>query len=151
QNDVRTASPAVFLRQKIPFLDCNSWLDLTLSRMEGKQRLNRARCGSFGDAEGRTMATQKCFWSRAAGWCLTGFVALFAFSMSGCSDGFILSLQPFYVEADQEADSRLVGSWTDKEDGVTFVFEPGGGKEYEAVVKEMEDGRELSSNFEVHL
>ena len=76
--------------------------------------------------------------------------------MSSCDDsdegnGFVLSLQPFYTEADLDCDPGLVGSWTDKEGDVTFSFEQGKGPDYRLVVQERNDGEESSAEFEAHL
>ena len=67
------------------------------------------------------------------------------------TNGFALSLQPFYTPPDLEVDQGLVGSWTTQEGDLTFSFEQGEGKEYKIVVKETGGGRESSAQFEGHL
>lgn len=73
--------------------------------------------------------------------------------ISGCDDGggFVLSLQPFYTPADLESDQALLGAWTTPEGDVTLNFEQGERQKYRVVVKEKDEGRESSAEFEAHL
>ena len=73
--------------------------------------------------------------------------------MAGCdeSNGFALSLQPFYTPTDVEVDQGLIGAWTTQEGDVRFRFEPGEGKLYKVVVTETGGGKESSAEFEAHL
>ena len=73
--------------------------------------------------------------------------------MSACDDGggFVLALEPFYTPADLQSDQALVGAWATTEDDATFNFEPGEGQKYRVVVKEKDEGRESSAEFEAHL
>lgn len=73
--------------------------------------------------------------------------------MSACDDGggFVLSLEPFYTPADLQSDQALLGAWTTTEGDATFNFEPGEGQKYRVVVKEKDEGRESSAEFEAHL
>jgi hypothetical protein len=93
-------------------------------------------------------------WSRLLG------AALAAWSIvaSGCdSDGplFVMSLQPAYTQLDLEADSRLNGMWSDKDGDVAFSFaqgtEEGKQNEYKLVVKEKDEERQLSGEFEARV
>jgi hypothetical protein len=80
-------------------------------------------------------------------------LAVGSLMMSGCDDGggFVLSLEPSYTPADLESDQALVGAWTTTEGDATFTFEQGEGQEYRVVVKEKDEGRESSAEFEAHL
>ena len=91
-------------------------------------------------------------------WLMAAAVVLVSVVLSGCdSEGnpFLMSLAPFYLAADVEADSRLAGSWRDKDGEVAFEFEPVGEKgkesEYKVSVKEIGADKELPGEFEVHL
>jgi hypothetical protein len=87
------------------------------------------------------------------------FVMLWAFgaatlALSGCDDisnPLVVSLQPFYTDADVETDARLIGSWTNAEGEVTFTFEPGQESGYKLTVREKDGEREATSEFEAHL
>ena len=79
---------------------------------------------------------------------LTGFVTV------GCdapANPFVMSLQPLYTKSDLETDRRLPGVWTDKDGEVTFSFEEGTDQQYQLTIKESEEGRDLSGEFEAHL
>jgi hypothetical protein len=81
-------------------------------------------------------------------------LVLVGFTAAGCEDSgnpFVVSLHPFYMEVDLEAEPGLTGSWRDKEGDVSFTFEEGTEKEYTLVVKEREGGQETSGEFEAHL
>src|SRR5579863_6049992 len=89
---------------------------------------------------------------------LVAVLAVASFVPAGCDSGgnpFVVSLQPFYTEIDLEADSRLNGTWSDKEGDVTFSFEQGTEsgkeKEYKMVVTEKDGTRELSGEFDVRV
>lgn len=73
--------------------------------------------------------------------------------MSGCDDGggFVLSLQPSYTPADLEPNPALLGAWTTTEGDATFNFEQDERQKYRVVVKEKDEGRESSAEFEAHL
>lgn len=73
--------------------------------------------------------------------------------MSGCDDGggFVLSLEPYYTPADLDSDQALLGAWTTTEGDATFNFEQGERQKYRVVVKEKDEGRESSAEFEAHL
>lgn len=94
--------------------------------------------------------------SRRSIWLIGAMLALTSVVASGCdSDGspFVMSLEPFYTPVDLEADSRLQGTWKDKEGDVTFSFEEGPEKrqekEYKLVVKEKDGEQEASGEFDV--
>lgn len=94
-----------------------------------------------------------CKWSRQR-WVLGLVVAFASFAPAGCDDTgnpFVLSLQPLYTKMDLETDSQLPGTWIDKDGEISFTFERGADKEYQLTVKEKEDGKELSGEFETHL
>jgi hypothetical protein len=85
-------------------------------------------------------------------------LALTSVVPSGCdSDGspFVMSLEPFYTPVDLEADSRLQGTWKNKEGDVTLSFEEGPDKrqekEYKLVVKEKDGEQEASGEFDVRV
>jgi len=81
-------------------------------------------------------------------------LALISAAAAGCDDSgnpFVVSLQPFYTNADLEADPALIGTWKDKEGDVSFTFEVGTEKEFTLVVKEREGEQETSGEFEAHL
>jgi hypothetical protein len=91
-------------------------------------------------------------------WLLVAALALGSIVATGCDgDGalFVVSLQPVYTQLDLEADSRLNGTWSDKEGDVTFSFEQGteNGKEneYKLVVKEKNGEQEESGEFEARV
>jgi hypothetical protein len=91
-------------------------------------------------------------------WPLGVALALGSIVATGCdSDGipFVTSLQPFYTRLDLQADSRLTGTWSDKEGDVTFSFEErkeeGKQKEYKLVVKEKGGEQEVSGEFEARV
>ena len=90
---------------------------------------------------------------RGKHWFLGMALAISSLAMSGCNDssGFAMSLEPFYTPEDLQLDKGLEGSWTTEDGDVTFSFEPGNGKEYNAVVKEREGERRTSAEFEAHL
>ena len=80
-------------------------------------------------------------------------LALGGLMMGGCEDsgGFVLSLEPSYMPANLESDQALLGAWTTTEGDATFNFEQGEGQKYRVVVKEKDEGRESSAEFEAHL
>jgi hypothetical protein len=91
-------------------------------------------------------------------WLMGVAVVLVSVVPSGCdSDGnpFVMSLEPFYLATDVEADSRLAGSWRDKDGEVAFEFEPSGEKgkesEYKLSVKEIGADKELPGEFDACL
>ncbi len=87
-------------------------------------------------------------------WAIGMALALVSLVAAGCDDSrnpFVVSLQPFYVKADLEADPGLVGTWSDTEGDVNFTFEAGAEKEYTLMVKEREGEQETSGEFQVHL
>lgn len=95
--------------------------------------------------------------SRRSIWLIGAVLALTSIP-SGCdSNGnpFVMSLEPFYTPVDLEADSRLKGTWKDKEGDVTFSFEEGTEKgqekEYNLVVKETDGEQEVSGEFDVRV
>ena len=92
--------------------------------------------------------------SRVAGLWFASVMAFVSFWLASCDSdpaGLVLSVKPFYTDADLESDSGLVGSWTDAEDDITFTFEPAEGQQYKLIVKETDDGKTSSAEFEVHL
>lgn len=80
-------------------------------------------------------------------------LAVGSLMMSGCDDGggFVLSLEPSYTPADLESDQALLGAWTTTEGDATLNFEQGERQTYRVVVKEKDEGRESSTEFEAHL
>ena len=80
-------------------------------------------------------------------------LAVVGLTLSGCDDGsgFVLSLQPYYTPADLESDQALLGAWTTTEGDATLNFEQGERHKYRVVVKEKDEGRESSAEFEAHL
>ena len=100
------------------------------------------------------MMNETCKQSRRAHWAIGTALLLVSLAAAGCDDSgnpFVVSLQPFYMKADLEADPGLVGTWSDTEGDVSFTFEAGAEKEYTLVVKEREGEQETSGEFEVHL
>ena len=73
--------------------------------------------------------------------------------MSACDDGggFVLSLEPSYTPADLQSDQALLGGWTTTEGDATFNFAQDERQKYRVVVKEKDEGRESSAEFEAHL
>lgn len=80
-------------------------------------------------------------------------LAMGSLMMSGCDGGggFVLSLEPSYTPADLASDQALVGAWTTTEGDATLNFEQGERQQYRVVVKEIDEGRESSAEFEAHL
>ncbi len=77
---------------------------------------------------------------------------------AGCDGNgspFVMSLQPLYTQLDLESDSRLIGSWSNKDGDVTFTFTPGQEvakeNEYTLVVKERDETQDAGGEFEVRL
>jgi hypothetical protein len=77
---------------------------------------------------------------------------------AGCDNEaspFVLSLQPYYMQTDLQADSRLNGTWSSEEGDVTFKFEQGTEKgkekEYTLVVKEKDGEQEQSGEFDARV
>src|ERR1700739_1045367 len=99
------------------------------------------------------MATHKSVRSRLSSLFFAFLLAFCTTGISACDSepGFALSLKPFYADADLESDPALTGSWTDAEDGVTFTFDQPEGKQYKLVVKETDNDRTSSAEFEAHL
>ena len=73
--------------------------------------------------------------------------------MSACDDGggFVLSLEPSYTPADLQSDQALLGGWTTTEGDATFNFAQDERQKYRVVVKEKDEGRKSSAEFEAHL
>jgi hypothetical protein len=97
---------------------------------------------------------QTCAWSRRNKRVVGIALVLVSLVQVGCDDGgsaFAVSLQPFYREVDLESDTRLTGTWRDKEGDVSFAFEPGTEKEYKLIVTERDGEQERSGEFEAHL
>jgi len=91
---------------------------------------------------------------RRGSWVFGMTLALVSLASAGCDDGgsvFAVSLQPFYTAADLVPDTRLTGTWNDKEGDVSFTFEPGTENEYKLVVTEKDGDKETSGEFEAHL
>jgi hypothetical protein len=80
-------------------------------------------------------------------------LAVGSLMISGCDDGggFVLSLEPSYTPTDLGSEQALVGAWTTAEGDATLNFEQGERQEYRVVVKEKDEGRESSAEFEAHL
>lgn len=101
------------------------------------------------------MPIHKCVRSRISKLFLALVLASSALALTACDEGgaagLALSLKPFYTDADLGSDPALPGSWNDAEDNVTFTFDQPQGNVYKLVVKESEDGRVSSSDFEAHL
>lgn len=85
--------------------------------------------------------------------CLAIVLAVGGLMMSGCDDGggFVLSLEPSYTPTDLESDQALLGAWTTTEGDTTLNFEQGERQKYKVVLKEKDEGRESSAEFEAHL
>lgn len=93
-------------------------------------------------------------WPRLGGWVFGMALALAGFAAAGCDDAgnpFVVSLSPFYSKTDSQADTRLAGTWGDKDGDVSFTFEAGTEKEYTLMVKERDGEQETSGEFEAHL
>ena len=85
--------------------------------------------------------------------CLSTALVFSSLAMSGCDDsnGFALSLQPFYTPGDLQTDQGLVGSWVTGDGDVTFTFEPADKESYKVTVKERDGEQVKSAEFDAHL